>query len=39
MITIFMKTFAPCYIIIYNGVAMLVRGYPESVVDEVNNLI
>lgn len=38
MITIFMKTFAPCYLTIFDGVAQLVCGYPESVVDELNNL-
>jgi len=38
MITIFMKTYAPCYLTIYDGVAQLVCGYPESVVDILNNL-
>lgn len=39
MITIFMKTYAPCYLTIYDGVAQLVCGYPESVVDELNSLV
>jgi len=38
MITLVMRTYAPCYLVIYDGVAQLVCGYPDLVVDILNNL-